>query len=121
MGMNWGRGEGKEKEGGKGNSPLSASSAPNKPTNVSRSTSGWWIATASAQYRAYSASSALVRRGCRCGVVLVGSAFVVVSAASVAASAQSARMMGTVGTGKSGGSGTVMGTEKSSAQRRRSA
>jgi hypothetical protein len=53
-------------------------------------------------------SSALVRRGCCC------------SELSDAAMAQRARMMGSVGAGKSGGSGVVMGMEKCRAQRRRS-
>lgn len=87
---------------------FSASSAPNRPASVSLSTSGLCVATALPQCCEKSVSSALVRRGCPLPVP------------SSDSMAQRARMMGSDGAGKSGGSGTVMGMEKCRAQRRRS-
>jgi hypothetical protein len=93
------------------NSLSSACPSPNNPASVSLSTSGLCVATACSQCCEKKVSSALVRRGCCCCCC---------SELSDAAMAQRARMMGSVGAGKSGGTGVVIGMEKCRAQRRRS-
>ena len=105
VGGTWGEG-GMQVEEERDNPLFSASSAPNRPASISFNTSGRCVATACSQCCVKKASSACTTR-----------AWLPSSATAIALSA---RIMGRLGAGKSGGRALVMGTEKCCAQRRRS-